>query len=99
MHQPQATEQVTRFLPSSAGCEMKTRRSWLDPRIQEEHDLGTPRQPYCLIVSGGQAGIALGARLKRLDVPTLIVDKHARPGDAWRKRYKSLCLHDPVWYD
>jgi putative flavoprotein involved in K+ transport len=29
----------------------------------------------------------------------LIVDKHERPGDAWRKRYKSLCLHDPVWYD
>lgn len=22
-----------------------------------------------------------------------------RPGDSWRKRYKSLCLHDPVWYD
>jgi putative flavoprotein involved in K+ transport len=32
-------------------------------------------------------------------VPALIVDAHARPGDAWRKRYKSLCLHDPVWYD
>ena len=23
----------------------------------------------------------------------------SRPGDSWRKRYKSLCLHDPVWYD
>ena len=21
------------------------------------------------------------------------------PGDQWRNRYKSLCLHDPVWYD
>ena len=21
------------------------------------------------------------------------------PGDSWRNRYKSLCLHDPVWYD
>src|SRR4029450_9880369 len=21
------------------------------------------------------------------------------PGDQWRGRYKSLCLHDPVWYD
>ena len=28
-----------------------------------------------------------------------MVDKHERPGDQWRKRYKSLCLHDPVWYD
>ena len=24
---------------------------------------------------------------------------NARPGDSWRNRYKSLCLHDPVWYD
>jgi putative flavoprotein involved in K+ transport len=32
-------------------------------------------------------------------VPTIIVDRHERPGDQWRKRYKSLCLHDPVWYD
>jgi len=32
-------------------------------------------------------------------VPTIIVDRNPRPGDAWRKRYKSLTLHDPVWYD
>jgi putative flavoprotein involved in K+ transport len=32
-------------------------------------------------------------------VPTIIVEKNERPGDSWRKRYKSLCLHDPVWYD
>ena len=53
----------------------------------------------CVIVGGGQGGIALGARLRRLGVPTLIVEKNERPGDSWRKRYKSLCLHDPVWYD
>ena len=52
-----------------------------------------------LIVGGGQAGIALGARLRQLGVPTIIVDKRGRPGDQWRSRYKSLCLHDPVWYD
>ena len=40
-----------------------------------------------------------GARLKRLGVPTLIIEKNERPGDSWRNRYKSLCLHDPVWYD
>ena len=32
-------------------------------------------------------------------MPTLIIEQNARPGDAWRKRYNSLCLHDPVWYD
>jgi putative flavoprotein involved in K+ transport len=51
------------------------------------------------VVGGGQGGIGLAARLKRIGVPALVVDAHERPGDAWRKRYKSLCLHDPVWYD
>ena len=39
----------------------------------------------------------IGARLKRLGVPTVIVEKNERAGDSWRNRYKSLCLHDPVW--
>ena len=37
--------------------------------------------------------------MRQLDVPTIVIDRHARPGDQWRGRYKSLCLHDPVWYD
>jgi putative flavoprotein involved in K+ transport len=51
------------------------------------------------VVGGGQGGIALGSRLRQLGVPSLVIDKHPRPGDQWRNRYKSLCLHDPVWYD
>ena len=75
------------------------RRSWLDRRQAEVAGLGREVQPYVLIVGGGQGGLALAARLKRLHVPALVVDTHPRPGDNWRKRYKSLCLHDPVWYD
>ena len=78
---------------------VEERRSWLEQREQEAAELGVTRQPYVLIVGGGQGGIALGARLRRLGVPTIIVEKNDRPGDSWRKRYKSLCLHDPVWYD
>ncbi len=52
-----------------------------------------------MIIGGGQGGIGLGARLRHLGVPTIIVEKNERPGDSWRKRYRSLCLHDPVWYD
>jgi putative flavoprotein involved in K+ transport len=77
----------------------RNRRSWLEERAAEEAELGYTRQPYCLVVGGGQGGIALGARLKRLEVPTVVIDRHPRAGDAWRARYKSLCLHDPVWYD
>lgn len=75
------------------------RTTWLERRENEAKELGYERQPYCVIIGGGQGGIALGARLRQLDVPTIIIEKNARPGDSWRKRYKSLCLHDPVWYD
>jgi len=75
------------------------RKTWKESRENETTELGYTTQPYCLVVGGGQGGIALGARLRQLGVPTIIVEKNERPGDSWRKRYKSLCLHDPVWYD
>ncbi|WP_138734012.1 NAD(P)/FAD-dependent oxidoreductase [Modestobacter excelsi] len=77
----------------------RDRQTWLDRREQEARELGYATQPYVLVIGGGQGGIALGARLRQLDVPTIVIDKHPRPGDQWRSRYKSLCLHDPVWYD
>ncbi len=78
---------------------VRGRRSWAEQREREQRELGYQRQPYVVVIGGGQGGIALGARLRQLDVPSLVVERHARPGDSWRARYKSLCLHDPVWYD
>lgn len=78
---------------------IRNRRTWQQERAEHAAAFGKSEQPYCLIIGGGQGGIALAARLKRLNVPTLVVDMHPRPGDAWRSRYESLCLHDPVWYD
>ena len=75
------------------------RRTWKEKREAEAAELGYTTQPYAVIIGGGQGGIALGARLRQLGVPTIIIEKNERPGDSWRKRYKSLCLHDPVWYD
>ena len=75
------------------------RQTWLERQQEERAALGYSEQPYVVIVGGGQGGIALGARLRRLGVPAIMVDRNARAGDAWRNRYKSLCLHDPVWYD
>ena len=77
----------------------KERQSWLERKQADETALGSTVQPYAVIIGGGQGGIGLGARLKQLGVPTIIIEKNPRPGDSWRNRYKSLCLHDPVWYD
>ncbi|MGQ7847443.1 NAD(P)/FAD-dependent oxidoreductase [Granulosicoccus sp. 3-233] len=77
----------------------RNRKSWAEEREQELAELGYTRQPEVVIVGGGQGGIALGARLRQLGVPTIIIEKNERAGDSWRNRYKSLCLHDPVWYD
>lgn len=75
------------------------RQTWLERRRQEAEELGREKQPFVLVIGGGQGGIALGARLRQLGVSHIVIDRHARPGDQWRNRYKSLCLHDPVWYD
>ncbi|MBO0691788.1 MAG: NAD(P)/FAD-dependent oxidoreductase [Acidimicrobiaceae bacterium] len=77
----------------------RDRVTWAEGRVREATELGYTVQPEVLIIGGGQAGIALGARLRQLGVPTIIVERNERPGDSWRKRYKSLVLHDPVWYD
>jgi putative flavoprotein involved in K+ transport len=81
------------LINSAAQC------NWADRRAAEQRALGTEMQPYVLIVGAGQSGLAVGARLKALGVPTLLIDKYPRVGDQWRSRYKSLTLHDPVWYD
>lgn len=75
------------------------RRNWLERRTDEAAAIGRSKQPFALVVGGGHAGLALAARLKRLEVPALVIDAQARSGDNWRRRYRSLCLHDPVWYD
>ncbi len=74
-------------------------RNWKERLAAKGEGFGDGEDPYVLIVGGGQAGLALAARLEMLGVPYLVVDKHPRVGDQWRSRYKALTLHDPVWYD
>ena len=68
--------------------------NWLDQRRKAR--AYADRDPAVLIVGGGQAGLAIAARLGQLGVDTLIVDRHERVGDNWRKRYHSLTLHNEV---
>jgi putative flavoprotein involved in K+ transport len=68
--------------------------NWLDLR---KSDAGyADRDPVVLVVGGGQAGLSIAARCKQLNLDTLIVDREARIGDNWRKRYHALTLHNQV---
>jgi cation diffusion facilitator CzcD-associated flavoprotein CzcO len=68
--------------------------NWLDLRKASaeyaDHD------PAVLIIGGGQSGLSIAARLKQLNVDTLIIDRGLRIGDNWRKRYHALTLHNQV---
>jgi cation diffusion facilitator CzcD-associated flavoprotein CzcO len=68
--------------------------NWLDLRkasaAYADHD------PTVLVIGGGQSGLCIAARLKQLNVDTLIVDREQRIGDNWRKRYHALTLHNQV---
>ncbi|MEX2617220.1 MAG: NAD(P)/FAD-dependent oxidoreductase [Alphaproteobacteria bacterium] len=68
--------------------------NWLDQRIRSR--AYADRDPAVLVVGGGQAGLAIAARLNQMDVDTLVVDKFERIGDNWRKRYHSLALHNQI---
>src|SRR5690606_32163712 len=72
-------------------------RTW--PEVRERQREFADGEPAVLIVGAGHSGLGLAARLGRLGVPTLVVDRNERIGDGWRNRYDSLVLHDPVWYD
>ncbi len=68
--------------------------NWLDRRRASA--AYADRDPAVLVVGGGQAGLSIAARLTQLQVDTLIVDREARIGDNWRRRYHALTLHNQV---
>ncbi len=78
-----------------------------DPNIHMQRDRGPnwrdrretaaryeDRDPQVLVVGAGHAGLGIAARLTQLGLDTLVVDRHARIGDNWRKRYRALVLHN-----
>ena len=61
-----------------------TTDSVIDTPTQDVHS----SQIYdCVIVGGGQAGLATGGRLQALGVSYVVLDKNERVGDSWMLRY------------
>ena len=77
--------------------EERARQSWLERR--EAQLEFTDSEPQVVVIGAGQGGLTIAARLGQLGVDTLVVERNPRVGDNWRNRYRSLVLHDPVWYD
>jgi putative flavoprotein involved in K+ transport len=68
--------------------------NWLD--LRNASAAYADRDPTVLVIGGGQSGLSIAARLKQLNVDTLIIDREKRIGDNWRKRYHALTLHNQV---
>ena len=66
--------------------------NWLDRRARAV--AYADRDPAVLVVGAAQAGLSVAARLTQLGVDTLVVDREARIGDSWRRRYHALTLHN-----
>ena len=73
-----------------------TRLTFQDRRAREQ--AYGDRDPSVLVIGAGHCGLFLAARLMRLGVDTLVVDRYERAGDNWRLRYNNLALHDTKWW-
>jgi putative flavoprotein involved in K+ transport len=51
-----------------------------------------------LVIGGGQAGLATGFHLRRTSLRFQIMERHARVGETWRRRFDSLVLFTPRAY-
>jgi putative flavoprotein involved in K+ transport len=71
--------------------------NWMD--VRKRAIAFEDREPAVVVIGGSQCGLGIAACLGVLGVDTLVVDKHERIGDAWRKRYHNLTLHNEVFVD
>ncbi|GLB34118.1 putative L-lysine 6-monooxygenase (NADPH-requiring) [Lyophyllum shimeji] len=67
--------------------------AWGD--VLEERKKKIEENPHVIIVGAGQTGLNIAARFRQMNIPALVIEKNARVGDNWRKRYPTLTLHTP----
>jgi hypothetical protein len=85
-------EPVGRRRPDGSNTRIFGGESWAERRAREQRY--DDREPAVLIVGGGRNGLVLAARLRQLGVDALVVERLARVGDVWRRRYSALALHN-----
>lgn len=52
----------------------------------------------CIVIGGGQSGLALGYYLRRTDLDYVILDKNDKPGGSWQFTWESLTLFSPAQF-
>lgn len=67
--------------------------SWEEATRQRRQEI--EEDPNVLIIGAGQTGLNVAARFRQMDIKAIVVEKNARVGDNWRKRYPTLALHTP----
>jgi cation diffusion facilitator CzcD-associated flavoprotein CzcO len=70
----------------------KIKENW--KQVREAKQAFADRDPEVVILGAGHTGCILAARLGLMGADALVVEKEARIGDTWRKRYHSLTLHN-----
>ncbi|KAG8158326.1 hypothetical protein KVR01_012087 [Diaporthe batatas] len=84
---------------------LSTKLENLDLQPENESLLLKPSEPLSgaetletdvFIIGGGNAAVALAARLKALGVASMMGERNPRPGDNWDRRYESLKFHIPT---
>ena len=88
-------EQLDRNRPSGESYS----RDFKGPNWRDLRDIDIryeERSPAVVVIGAGQAGLSIAARLRQLNVDTLVLEKNERVGDNWRNRYHTLTLHNQV---
>ena len=88
-------EQLDRNRPSGESYS----RDFKGPNWRDLRDIDVryeERSPAVVVIGAGQAGLSIAARLRQLNVDTLVLEKNERVGDNWRNRYHTLTLHNQV---
>ena len=75
------------------------RSTWLERRLEEEETLGFTASPTRSSSAAARADWRSAHGCGGSACRRSSSRRTRAPVDSWRKRYKSLCLHDPVWYD